>query len=167
MINVMDMKRSLSFVFFILFTLLLQAQNKFEQNAVYLEVGGNAIVGSLNYEHQFSNKPGLGFRMGIGVSLDEELHPSIPLGVNYLIPLKNERSFVDVGLGTTFTYEDVYQYDYYGNMSPTSRTIVALVPSFGYRRHAKNSLMWRASVTPVISRSGIFPWVGFSIGKRF
>ena len=41
-------------------------QNSFKKNDIYVEAGGNGLFGSINYERQITNAPGLGVRAGIG-----------------------------------------------------------------------------------------------------
>ncbi len=44
---------------------------------------------------------------------------------------------------------------------------VNFVPSIGYRRHAKQNVMWRISLTPDANKYTFVPWLGASIGKKF
>ncbi len=69
--------------------------------AVFAELGGNAIVLSANYDRRFGKKTdGLGFRVGIGYSFSND--PgffSIPVGLNYLLGKKS--NFFEIGVGET------------------------------------------------------------------
>jgi hypothetical protein len=151
---------------FTLFTVTFSfGQSTFKRNDIYLEAGGNGLFGSVNYERQLTSKPGLGARLGIGFYSENAFYLTIPVGINYLFKLKNEKSFIDAGLGATWTRID-------GNLFRDAKNsngdhFVNFVPSVGYRRHTSNDLMWRISVTPIANKYGLVPWLGLSIGKRF
>ena len=144
------------------------AQNAFKKNDMYFEFLGNGIGASVNYERQLGNKPGLGLRLGVGYfSGDEQFRLSIPIGVNYLFAIGKNNSFLDAGVGGTWsgaaglnTKEPAGARDY-------SERVWSFIPSVGYRRHTKSNLMWRTSFTPVINKYRVMPWLGVSIGKRF
>jgi hypothetical protein len=141
------------------------AQTTFKSNDIYLEAGGNGLFASVNYERQLTKQPGLGFRLGVGFYSENAFYLTIPVGINYLFSLKDHKSFIDAGLGATWTQNG-------GNLFGDSKTsngdnFVNFVPSIGYRRHTNRNVMWRASVTPIINKYGLVPWLGLSIGKRF
>jgi len=140
-------------------------QTNFKKNDIYLEAGGNGLFGSVNYERQLTKQPGFGARVGVGFYAENAFYLTIPLGINYLFKLKSDKSFIDAGLGATWTRID-------GNLFSDSENangdhFVNFVPSIGYRRHTANDVMWRISVTPVANKYGLVPWLGASIGKRF
>jgi hypothetical protein len=140
-------------------------QAAFKKNDIYLEAGGNGLFASVNYERQLTKQPGLGFRLGAGFYSENAFYLTIPVGVNYLFKLKNEKSFIDAGLGATWTRVDG---DLFGDSKNSNKGhFVNFVPSIGYRRHTNTNLMWRISVTPVANKYGLVPWIGLSIGKRF
>ena len=156
------------YVFTILATLsaaVVFAQDVFKRNDIYLEAGGNGLFGSVNYERQLTKQPALGVRIGIGFYSEEAFFLTIPVGINYLFPLKNKRSFIDAGLGVTWTQINKslsgQSYD------SKEYNFVNFIPSLGYRRHTIKDVMWRISVTPIANRYGLVPWLGASIGKRF
>lgn len=160
------MKHLTLFLAFSIIAFFSSAQTTFKQNDIYLEAGGNGLFASVNYERQFTKQPGLGFRLGVGFYSENAFYLTIPVGINYLFPLKDNRSFIDAGLGVTWARVD-------GNLfGPSKNThgehVTNFVPSVGYRRHTNGNLMWRISATPVINNEGGFVlWLGFSIGKRF
>jgi hypothetical protein len=91
-------------VFLSLFILALTnpvwGQSPFRKHTLYGELAGNSIFLSLNYERQLADKPGLGVRLGVGAaSPDERFRVCIPVGVNYLLNLSRDKSFIDMGLG--------------------------------------------------------------------
>lgn len=140
----------------------------FKKNTGYLEIGGNGLLTSINYERQLFNPPGLGVHIGLGIYGFEEPHLTIPFGINYLFNLKNNQSFLDVGLGMVYTKAEVLLYVTLKRPEDYAHTdFWSYIPSIGYRRHITSNFMFRVSVTPVINNIGLLPFVGFSIGKVF
>lgn len=156
----------------LLTTTALFAQNNFRKNDVYFEFLGNGIGASLNYERQLQVKPGLGIRLGMGYfSGDEQFRVSIPLGVNYLVRLGSDNSFLDAGIGVTWSgaagLKTPKQEAAAGGVRDYNERIWSVVPSIGYRRHTKGNFMWRISITPILNKYTTMPWLGISVGKRF
>lgn len=91
-------------------------QNDFKGNNFFLELGGNGVYGSFNYERQLTNQPSFSARIGIGTLYGQREIPTaqsaywltVPLGINYLINLKNYKSFIDAGNGLTWTPLELY-----------------------------------------------------------
>jgi hypothetical protein len=140
-------------------------QTTFKKNDIYPEAGGNGLFASLNYERQLTKQPGFGIRLGVGFYSENAFYLTIPVGIDYLFKLKSDKSFIDAGLGATWTRID-------GNLFGDSKNsngdnFVNFIPSIGYRRHTTQNLMWRISLTPVVNKYGFVPWLGLSIGKRF
>ncbi len=147
------------------FATVLLGQTGFKQNTTYLEAGGNGLFASANYERQLTKQPGIGIRIGVGFYSENAFYLTVPVGVDYLFKLNGDKSFIDAGLGATWTRID-------GNLFGDSKNsngnhFVNFVPSIGYRRHTDQNLMWRISFTPIANKFGLVPWLGFSIGKRF
>ncbi|HUS03632.1 MAG TPA: hypothetical protein VMY77_17950 [Chitinophagaceae bacterium] len=141
-------------------------QDPFKKNDIYLEAGGNGLFGSLNYERQLTKEPGIGARIGVGFYTENAFYLTTLVGINYLFNLKNNRSFIDAGLGVTWARTDGA---FIGSSSQYTNgdRFVNFVPSIGYRRHTLKNVMWRISLTPVINKYTGAPWLGLSIGKRF
>ena len=159
------MKQLILVIISSLFVTLSFGQPILKKNDIYLEAGGNGLFASVNYERQLTKQPGFGLRLGVGFYSENAFYLTIPVGINYLFKLKNDKSFIDAGLGVTWTRND-------GNLFGDSKNskgehFVNFVPSLGYRRHTKQNLMWRVSVTPIANKYGLVPWLGFSVGKRF
>lgn len=140
-------------------------QSNFKKNDIYLEAGGNGLFGSVNYERQLTKQPGLGARIGIGFYSENAFYLTIPVGINYLFKLKGDKSFIDAGLGATWTRIDAKLFS--DNKNSNGDNFVNFIPSIGYRRHTAKDIMWRISLTPVANKYGLVPWLGASIGKRF
>jgi hypothetical protein len=140
-------------------------QSPFKRNDIYLEAGGNGLWGSINYERQLAKEVGLGARIGFGFYTENAFFLTIPVGINYLFKLKKENSFIDAGLGVTWTRVDAKLFKDEGDSNGDH--FVNFIPSVGYRKHTKDNMMFRFSLTPVINRNGLVPWIGASLGKRF
>jgi hypothetical protein len=157
--------------FFTIFTIAVVTfsfgQSTFKKNNIYLEAGGNGLFGSINYERQLTKESGLGARIGIGFYSENVFYLTIPVGINYLFKLKNPKSFIDAGLGVTWIMSEGKLF--IGKVADVSNDghIVNFIPSIGYRRHTSKDLMWRISLTPVVNKYNLIPWLGISIGKRF
>jgi hypothetical protein len=153
----------------IIICLTTKAQSQIKKNDVYLELAGNGIYGSINYERIIKAGKGvLTFRIGAGYySGDQEFRMSLPTGVNYLFPLRNKNSFIDLGVGATWASAPGLITDSKTGVRDYSKYIVNFVPSLGWRTHIKNSYMFRASLTPIINNNRLLPSMGFSFGKLF
>ena len=159
------MRKYVFTTFALLPAMLSFGQGSFKKNDIYLEAGGNGLFSSVNYERQLTKQPGLGARIGVGFYSENDFYLTIPVGINYLFRLKSENSFIDAGLGVTWTRVDGKFFS--GSKNSDGDHFVNFMPSIGYRKHTPNDVMWRISLTPVANKYGFLPWVGFSIGKRF
>ncbi len=147
------------------FITLSFGQSSFKKNDIYLEAGGNGLFGSVNYERQLTKEPGLGARVGIGFYSEKAFYLTIPVGINYLFKLNNDHSFLDVGLGATWTRKNGELFS--NNKFSNEDHFVNFMPGIGYRKHTVNNVMWRISLTPLANKFTFVPWLGVSIGKRF
>lgn len=150
---------------FLLLSFKLFAQNSFKRNDLYVEAGGNGLFGSVNYERQLTKEPGIGARVGVGFYSDNAFYLTIPVGINYLFPLKNNSSFIDAGLGITWARIDGKLFA--SDKNSNGNHFVSFIPSIGYRKHTTKNVIWRISITPVADKYSFTPWLGASIGKRF
>ena len=159
------MKQVVLFIICLFFVTISLGQQAYKRNDIYLEAGGNGLFASVNYERQLTKEPGIGIRIGAGFYTEDAFYLTIPVGINYLFKLKRVDSFIDAGLGVTWARVDANLFKQAKNSTATH--FVSFVPSIGYRRHAKQNMMWRVSITPVANSETFVPWVGFSVGKRF
>jgi len=141
------------------------SQDDFKRNFIYLEAGGNGLFGSVSYERQLTKEPGIGFRAGLGFYTENVFYMTIPVGINFLFPLKENKSFIDAGLGITWARVDGKLFGKANTSNGENFTNV--LPSVYYRRHSKNNLMWKAGFTPVFNKDATTPWIAFAIGKSF
>jgi hypothetical protein len=135
-----------------------------KRNAVYFELGGNGLFASVNYDYQLTKKPGFGIRAGIGFYSLNPFQLTIPVGVNYLFEITKDKSYMELGLGATWTKENVSLY-LEPDLSKKRTNFGNYFPSVGYRKHTKKTLMWRISLTPVVNQNGFAPFFGFAFGK--
>lgn len=135
---------------------------------IFLELGGNGGLLSLNYDMRFSKTgKGLGFRAGVGFipSMDFLFveTPSIvtfPIGLNYLAG-KGPHYF-EGGLGFTFATAET---DYFGD--DENLTGYAFVPNIAYRyQPLSRRFTGRISASPFFSGGGSQFWAGISAGIR-
>lgn len=164
-IQLSNMRRKILSTLFVCITTFSFGQDNFKRNDIYLEAGGNGLYGSVNYARQLTKQPGLSARMGVGFYSENAFYLTIPVGINYLFKLKNEKSFIDAGLGLTWTRIDGKLFS--DGKNSNGDHFVNFIASIGYRRHTANNLMWRIAATPVVNKNGLVPWIGVSIGKRF
>lgn len=168
----------MKFHFFALGMLLLSSpafcQQENKASSVFLELGGNALIYSLNYERRFSqSEKGLGGRIGFGYvpGIGHGSRPSLilPVGFNYLV---GNNHYLEVGAGTTFEFVQGY----------SSEKYVYFIPSAGYRyQPLTKSFSFRIFFSPVfgkysteynangqaIKKTKMVPWGGLSFGFRF
>lgn len=140
------------------------AQSDFKRNDIYLEAGGTGLFGSVNYERHFSKAPALSARVGVGFYSENAFYLSIPAGIHYLFKLKKKNTFIDAGVGVSWIRLDAVIFD---DKYSLREHFVNFTPSIGYRGHTQKDVMWRISITPVANNSGLYPWIGASLGKRF
>jgi hypothetical protein len=140
------------------------AETKRAQN-VFVEIGGQGLLFTANYDTRFSNKRnGLGGRLGIGyLALDGDRVTTIPVSLNYL--LGKEKHFFEIGLGASFVAaggDDGFLFD--DNESSFIGTM-----SFTYRGQPVDSgFAFRAGLTPVFNSDFFVPYFGgLSIGYTF
>jgi hypothetical protein len=155
-------------------TLILLAINfsafsqEFKKNEVFIELLGNGLLGSINYERQLGEKPGLGIRVGAGL-YGTDTHMTIPVGVNYLIRVVKNHSFLDLGFGATYTKSDGFFYAV--TKLPAGyvrrKEFIYLIPSAGLRAYTTKNYIWKITATPFITIGGdLLPSFGLGFGRR-
>jgi hypothetical protein len=153
----------------------LNAYPSVKLNTAYAQFLGNGIVLSANYERQLFKKPGLGIHVGFGVCGEAGFYwnnssrLTIPIGINYLLPLKRNNRFVDFGIGATYAKSDmqVYMLVEHRNPNYVNTNYWSCIPSILYRIHTPKHMMYKYGFTPVINQYGFIPFFEFSAGKSF
>ncbi|MFD2162501.1 hypothetical protein ACFSJU_08855 [Paradesertivirga mongoliensis] len=142
-------------------------QDAFKKNEVFLELGGNGLLASLNYGRQLTNKPGLGFRAGVG-TYGTGTFLTIPVGVNYLVRLIKDHTFLDVGFGVTYTKADfrVGIIDYTEGTEPGHQSL-NYIPGIGLRTYTSKNFIWRLNIVAIKNQHGFMGYPGIGFGKKF
>lgn len=134
------------------------------KNVAYLELAGNAIGYSFNYERRLSNR--LWGRIGVGYApVPFVRFAALPLGVSYLFG--NKANFLEAGLVTTFAYADV---DALFDSEDGQEFGVILSPTIGYRfQPQKKNLFFKIAFTPLFTpfETKFLPSGGLSLGYSF
>jgi hypothetical protein len=141
--------------------------NKF--NTLYVELGGNGLFLSANYERQILKNTRLNLHFGTGIYGVKPSILTIPFGVNYLLKLKKVNSYIDFGFGVTYTKADVKLYTIVHRSlnSNVNSDFINIIPSIGIRHQTRKNFMYRFSLTPVFNQYEGLPFFGCSIGKSF
>lgn len=127
------------------------------KNSVMLEIGGNGLAYSVNYERFLSNK----FNLRAGVSflkiIENQTDKSIifmsyPISFSYLINLNNQKHYIETGVGTMnlVTSGDLIEYkgvtNYYVNP----------FLNLGYRYEpSKSRFLYRIGLSPFLGTTSL------------
>lgn len=134
------------------------------KNAVYLELAGNGVGYSFNYERRLTNQ--LWGRIGAGyVPVPFVRFAALPLGVSYLFG--NKANFFETGLVTTFAYANV---EALFDSEDGQEFGVILSPIIGYRfQPQENNLFFKIAFTPLFTpfETRFLPSGGLSVGYSF
>lgn len=133
---------------------------------VFVEVGGQGLLFTANYDTRFSNRrDGLGGRAGIGfIAANGDKVFTVPISLNYL--LGKGKNFFEVGLGATFAAANTANSIVFDD---NSEGAVIGTMSFSYRLQPVDSgFSLRAGLTPIFNAHGFIPYYGgFSLGYTF
>jgi hypothetical protein len=174
-LNNNDMIKFLTILLIFLFWIL--PQNTFGQeekegsnHGVFLELLGNGIFYSVNYDTRFSKKvDGLGGKVGFGyMGVDGDRYSSFPFLVNYLLG-KNGHYF-EIGAGANYLVADfdngagLIDNPEIAKWEGWSGSI-----SLGYRYHpVDGGFSFRAGFTPMFNKGNFNPfWPQVSFGYAF
>lgn len=140
-----------------------------KSRAVYLEVLGNGLSYSFNYDQRFQNRlDGLGFKAGASYfSIDGTSVGTFPVGLNYL--LGNRGKYFEVGLGGTYVVASNRSNIFtIGNNRSIGGGIIGNM-ILGYRSEPENGgFLFRASITPIFGYGIFWPlYGGLSVGYAF
>jgi len=139
----------------------------FKQNQLYLELGGNGIIYSVNYERLLSENISLrgGFGITPGFFFVEGTFIDIPVTASYLIG--SERSKLEMGLGATFLASS--NVEVFG-LDSGDQSLIILTGIVGYRYISPSGFVFRIFFTPLYSSEGdppFVPYFGLSFGFAF
>lgn len=140
--------------------------------AIYLELGGNAFVYSVNFDIRFKEQTGgLGARVGFSTVGD---WIATPVMLTYMFGKKDSNHFFEFGGGVTyFNYDEPLEI---GDRSFDQQTMATL--AFMYRRQPRyGKFVFRVGITPIVgyweesdngeALLGVLPMFGMSFGRAF
>ncbi|WP_237563127.1 hypothetical protein [Algoriphagus kandeliae] len=146
-----------------------QSSEREKGRGVYVELFGNGITYSFNYDQRFSNRfDGLGFKAGVSYfAIDGSSLTTLPLGLNYL--LGKEGKYFEVGMGGTYLRGADKNNNFTVGDSRTVGDGFVGTMVFGYRREpVDGGFLFRASLTPVFTSEFFWPLsIGISFGYAF
>lgn len=143
--------------------LVAHAQNA--RNAAYLELGGSAVVPSVNYERRMTDawygRVGLSVVVG-ETETDSDTTWIVPLTASWVSrPTSNHH--LELGGGITVAAgdrQDLYDFDDDEDFSTILATGIV-----GYRyQKPDGGFQFRAAFTPVVGSGVAAPWAGVSFG---
>jgi len=160
------------------------------KNAVYLELGGNGVFYSINYERIIfsQGKAHLSARVGYEFLPRSVFKAITSLSSNVLLAevdvfCGRENSFFETGLGIIYDTEELIKYTYSLEESSSAKKYhnTGYFYRIGYRYHAPSGFIFRAAATPFIvfepryehgqwKRNGeiyFYPLAGFTFGYSF
>ena len=146
---------------------IVRTHDGFARNSIFLELAGNGLLYSLNYDHKLFNH--LSARIGgmyLGVQ-ERATNQSVsllavPIMANYLVG--NGSSRLEIGAGVTVGRAG-------GNINTGDIDQGAFgwfTSTIGYRLQPTNGgFLLRVGLTPHFTSQGILPWAGLSLGGTF
>lgn len=134
------------------------------RNSLLMEVGGNGMFGSINFERHITKTPLVSVRAGLGYYRQGgRSFITVPVGANLLLRLKKHPNwFADLGLGMTYSPHNSFLFGDSG--TPLTPYTLAFVPSLGLRYYARSGTMFRVSITPLHDKYDRQAWFGAAIG---
>ena len=139
-----------------------KAQSVNAKNAIYVELGGNGLLYSVNYDHRFNTD--WSARGGIMyASIDDFSLTIVPLLANYLV---GNNHMLEIGAGVAYIGINVkVDGEEFFNVSGSD---IAGTGNIGYRyQNVDGGFVFRIGFTPLFSQHGFTPWAGLSLGYAF
>ena len=163
----------LTYLFLLLFTGGSKSIAQPENSALFIELGGNAGLWSINYDaslYEFHENAHLQTRIGLGLfsefKTNQYADVFCPITISAL--LGNEEHFVEVGVGQTISN---YSHIDWNNENGIGRTTEVLTNlNLAYRfQSSQSKLLLRFAYTPLIilsSQNRFQHWFGLSLGLQ-
>ena len=141
----------------------------FARNSIYLEILGNGLLYSLNYDHKIFDH--LSARIGgMYLGVNESTSDSrvslllVPVMANYLVGSGSSRLEIGAGLTLGSVGGDI---DAAGGDFDKGG-VAAFTSTIGYRLQPTNGgFLFRIGFTPIFTANGFLPWAGLSLGGTF
>jgi hypothetical protein len=153
----------------------------------YAELGGPGVLFSANFDSRFkkNTRLGMGFRLGLGFTVDEtetmvtqpgggyyyeyktESVGTIPVGINYVFGKPKSSKTFEVGGGVTFLTKKLSILNYASSEEKAGNIVGHF--EFMYRSvPLDGGFTWRIGFTPMIGTNGdIFPVGAVGLGYAF
>jgi hypothetical protein len=127
-------------------------------NSIFLEVGGNGIFGTLNYERMINSKMGLRVG-GIFLPFSDTEHPLFgTLMINWILGKDNLR--MEIGQGIFIYGGGWEEFSHSGSIFFTATIGIRYQPKI-------KGIILRLGFTPLFGPDRVYPWAGASIGYSF
>jgi hypothetical protein len=147
----------------------VQAQETVRAQNVFVEIAGQGLLFSANYDTRFGNRrDGLGGRAGVGyIAADGASLATFPLSLNYL--LGKGKNFFEIGLGATFASAKSDGFWFNDDDEEVSGSGTIGTMSFAYRLQPVDSgFSFRGGFTPIFTKDFFIPYYfGLSLGYTF
>jgi len=170
--KIMKLSVGLAFAVLLLFlSVNVQAQENSRERGrgVFVEILGNGLIGSINYDQRFEKRfDGLGFKGGISYfAFNGSSVAAFPFGLYYL--LGKDGKYFEVGLGGTYLRFADRSNTFSVGDERTFGSGIAGNMVFGYRREpVDGGFLFRASMTPIFGSGTFLPfYFGISLGYAF
>lgn len=141
------------------------------ENASYVEFYGSSVYPSVNYE-RITNNDDYAWRIGAGY--DSTKAWSVPVGMFRLLGQNNHKFEAGVGMTYVKYTHDQLRYGYNElegytlNKIEMNRTALKVYPSVGYRYMPhSDGIIFRSTFSPFVTKQGLEPTIGLSLGYRF
>lgn len=163
----------LSLLIFCLNNLIAQTADTsaFSKNIIFLEVGGPGGYGSMNFERTILKHQKVTVNGRIGLSTVHLKNHLRKINPDVIIPFSIHACYgnahkAEVGLGETFTYMNVVNFD---NYETKRNSYFHTAVSLGYRYQPNHSgIFVRLAYTPVFERNiSLRHWGALSLGYTF
>ena len=144
--------------------------NDFARNSIFLELAGNGVLYSLNYDHKFFDHASA--RIGgmyLSLPAEDDLGNDgrisvllVPIMVNYLVGNGNSRLELGAGALVGAVNSDT------NNEAVNAVGAGGIATTVGYRlQPRKGGFLFRIGITPFITGEGFQLWGGLSLGGTF
>lgn len=136
------------------------------RNAVYFELGGSAVIPSLNYERRVTDvwfgRAGASVVTSESSAGDDDTTYVVPLTASY-VRSPGASHHLELGGGVTFSFGD--RQDLFDNDDGEQFSTAVLTGIVGYRyQKPDGGFQFRAVFTPVAGAGDLEPWAGVSFG---
>jgi hypothetical protein len=161
------MKNKIFLVCFFVFNSSVFSQS--QPNSLYLELFGNGVIYSINYDKLFSNCTGgrIGF-MFLWGGRDGIAYRDIavlPVMFHYFISFHNHK--IEFGIGPLIALEGASEFEFLG-VDNLSSFGIGGTATIGYRfQKEEGGFLFRIGFTPLFGISGLIPSGGLSFGIGF